>query len=121
MAAAENRRARYLTIIDYVAESLPRKNFRGCGFFNMTAEIPDRSNPVVRVSQAYVDEVRSLIREAVEDLRNSGIPYADIDVPSVSNAYYVLLCGAIMGSQELHDTLPAKVARRQIEDLIPRQ
>jgi len=91
MAAAENRRARYLTIIDYVAESLPRKNFRGCGFFNMTAEIPDRSNPVVRVSQAYVDEVRSLIREAVEDLRNSGIPYADIDVPSVSNAYYVLL------------------------------
>jgi len=46
---------------------------------------------LIRGSQAYVDEVRSLIREAVEDLRNSGIPYADIDVPSVSNAYYVLL------------------------------
>ncbi|WP_269523803.1 TetR/AcrR family transcriptional regulator [Coraliomargarita parva] len=119
LAAEKDPRERFLGIMRFIRDAIPEGNFRGCGFFNMTAEIPDRSHPVTRVALSFVNEFRGVIREVTEDVKQSVPSCADIDVDEISEQYYVICCGAIMACQELHRIAPADVAIAQIQRLLP--
>lgn len=119
IASEKDPRERYLAVIRLIREVLLQGNFRGCGFFNMTAELPDRTNPVTRVALAYVDEIRRIIREVTVDVKESHPSCATIDVDEVAEEYYILCCGAIMACQELQSIAPADLAIRQIQRLLP--
>lgn len=109
---------RYMSVIHWLRERLIASNYRGCGFFNMIAEIPDPENPIILEAKRFIDEFREKIRILVTDLQQSDAKYQALDPQRIADAYYLILCGAIMGSQEYRDTWPSDRAVQEVERLI---
>ncbi len=93
-------------------------DYRGCGFFNLVAEIPDPENPVVVEAKDFVERYRDEIREAALDLKASDPKYAGIDVDRVTDQYYLIICGAVMAGQEMREPWPLDRAVEQAEQLL---
>ena len=121
LAAIHDVRERFAEAAVFVRDALPANNFRGCAFFNMVSEIPDRSDPVVGVVLSFVDEFRAIIRELAEEVKAGEPACSGIDAITVAEDYYVLVCGAIMASQELHRIDPADRAVERVKALLPAQ
>jgi len=119
LVAASDPWERYLGVVKFIRDALPANDFRGCGFFNIISEIPDQANPAVRVARAYIDEIRAIIRQAVEDLARRDPACAGLDVDGVAEDYYLICCGAIMASQELRSGEPAERAVERVRALVP--
>jgi AcrR family transcriptional regulator len=111
-------KARVLAVIKHVGETLVSTNYRGCGFFNMIAEFPDANNPMVQEARRYIDGFRDIIRDLVVELKASSPKYKTLDVNRVAETYYLLLGGAIMGSQEYQQPWPITRAIKEIEQLV---
>lgn len=110
---------RYLAIITQVRQTLLESNYRGCRYFNVIAELQSSdNNPLVKEARHYVEDFRELIRDAVLELRATGKRYKGLDADRVTDAYYLLVGGAIMGSQEYQDAWPIDRAIQEIKDLI---
>ena len=109
---------RFVATIEYVRDGMLAYDYRGCGFFNLVAEIPDPENPVVLEAKDFVERFRDEIREATLDLRDSDPKYAEIDVERVTDSYYLIVCGAIMASQELRQPWPLDRAVDDVERLL---
>lgn len=118
LRGAGDAEERFLGIAEFVRKNMMATKFRGCGFFNLVAEIPDRENPIVGEAMVYIGEVREVIREATEALKASDPKYAGMDVERVSQTYYVIICGAIMGCQEFHESWPLDRAVEEVERLL---
>jgi AcrR family transcriptional regulator len=115
---APSEEERFLTIIRFVRDNMIASSFRGCGFFNMVSEIPDPENPAVKEARGFVDEFREDIRAVTTDLKNARPEFAEIDVNRITDTYYVILCGAIMASQEYQDRWPLDRAVEDVEQLL---
>lgn len=115
---AESPHQRYLSVILWLQKRLIASNYRGCGFFNMISEIPDPGNPIIQEAKRFIDAFREKIKELVADLKHSDIKYRQLDPQRIADTYYLILGGAIMGSQEYRDTWPSDRAVREIERLI---
>lgn len=111
-------KARVLAVIKHVGEALVSSNYRGCGFFNTVAEFPDTNNPMVQEARRYIDSFRDIIRDLVVELKASSPRYGTLDVDRVAETYYLLLGGAIMGSQEYQESWPITRAIKEIEQLV---
>ena len=109
---------RFLAIISYVGKTLSETNYRGCRFFNVIAELPETSNPLVKEARQYVENFREIIRDTVLELKATSKKYKTLDVDRVTDVYYLLLAGAIMSSQEYHDRWPVDRAMQEISTLI---
>lgn len=109
---------RFMAPIRALRVRMVESNFRGCGFFNMLVEITDRKSPIVNEVRRFNDGLRDLLRDITQDLANSGGEYADIDVKHVADAYYLLIGGAIMFSQEYQMAWPIKLAEEQVARLV---
>ena len=115
---AKSPKERYLAVVKTMADVLWRTDYRGCGFFNMISEIPDINHRLVKEARGFVDSFREIIKDGVLDIKTSGPKYKNLDVDHVAEAYYLLVGGAIMGSQEYHEKWPAKRAIKIVEQLI---
>ena len=118
MKAAKTPRDRYLAIIRHAGDRIRSWDYRGCGFMNMLAEIPNAHSPIVQASQAYIEATRSLIATVVDDLKESSPEYAHLDVRSVPDAYYLCIAGAISTCQECRQDWPIESATKQVENLL---
>ena len=114
----KSAKARVLAVIKHVGDTLMSTNYRGCGFFNTIAEFPDASNPMVLEARRYIDSFREIVRDLVIELKASSPKYKTLDVDRVTETYYLLLGGAIMGSQEHQAPWPITRAITEIERLL---
>jgi AcrR family transcriptional regulator len=111
--------SRYLAIIAQVRQTLLESKYRGCRYFNVIAELQSSdNNPLVKEARHYVQDFRELIRDVVLELKAAGKQYEGLDADRVTDAYYLLVGGAIMGSQEYHDAWPIDRAIQEIKNLI---
>jgi len=97
---------------------LPECNFRGCAFINIASEITDTQSNIRKEVIYTKDGFKSVIRELTKDLKNSNVKYEHLDVEFITNAYYVLIEGAITASQIYGEKWPIEEARKSIEKLI---
>ncbi len=111
-------RDRYLSVVHWLKQRLVASGYRGCGFFNMVSEIPDPQNPIILAAKKYIDVFRNTIRDLVVDLKNSDPKHKDLDPGRIADAYYLILGGAIMGSQEYRDHWPTDRAIEEVKRLI---
>lgn len=111
---------RYMAVISLVGKTLVTTNFGGCRFFNIIAEFHDPDNPLVKEAQHYVESFREIIRDVVGELKASSKEYNTLDVDRVTDVYYLLVAGAIMGSQECQEEWPIDRATQEIKRLIQR-
>ena len=109
---------RFISIAELVRENLRSSDFRGCGFFNMVAELADPRNPILIEAKSFVDAYVDLIRDVTTDLQRSDPRYADLDVEKITQSYYLLICGAIMACQEFRQIWPADRAIEEARRLI---
>jgi AcrR family transcriptional regulator len=110
---------RYLAVIAQVRQLLLASKYRGCRYFNVIAELQaSDNNPLVKEARHYVEEFRELIRDVVLELKAAGKRYKGLDADRVTDAYYLLVNGAIMGSQEYQDVWPIDRAIQEIKNLI---
>ena len=111
---------RFMAVISYVGKTLVNSNYRGCRFFNVIAELQTASHPLVKEARLYVESFREIIRDVVHELKATSKRYKALDVERATDTYYLLVCGAIMASQEYQDPWPIERAKREIEGLLRR-
>ena len=92
--------------------------FRGCPFLNIASEVTDPASDIRKEVIYHKEGFKTIIRELVKDLKDSDNKYSDTDVPSVTDAYYLLSEGAIVTSQNFLDVAPFRTARKNIEKLL---
>lgn len=109
---------RYLSVILWLRERLIASDYRGCGFFNMISEIPNPDNPIILEAKLFIDAFREKIKKLTGDLKHSDAKYRSLDSQRIADTYYLILSGAIMGSQEYRDTWPSDRAVDEIKRLI---
>ena len=110
--------SRYYGIIQLIADHLVKNDFRGCRYFNVIAELREASNPLVKEARHYIENLREFIRDVVIDLKDSHKKYTNMDTDRVTDLYYLLVAGAIMGSQEYHERWPIDRAIEEVKRLI---
>ena len=111
-------RDRFLSVIHWLKHRLAASGYRGCGFFNMVSEIPDPENPIIVEAKKFIDNFRETIRSLVVGLKDSEPKYRDLDPDRIADAYYLILGGAIMGSQEYRAPWPSDRAVEEVKRLI---
>jgi AcrR family transcriptional regulator len=109
---------RYSAIMRHVGDRIKSWEYRGCGFMNMLAEIPDPLSPIVKVARSYIDANRSLIVAVVKELKESSEEYSHLDVQAVSDAYYLHIAGATSTCQECRQDWPINRAIESVENLL---
>jgi AcrR family transcriptional regulator len=118
ISKAETPYQRYLSVILWLRERLITSDYRGCGFFNMISEIPNPNNPIILEAKLFIDAFREKIKKLAGDLKHSDTKYQNLDSQRIADTYYLILSGAIMGSQEYRDTWPSDRAVDEIKRLI---
>lgn len=109
---------RFMAPIRALKYRMVESDYRGCGFFNMLVEITDSESPIIKEIRRFNDGIRKMLRDITEDLANSGGAYATIDIDHVTNAYYLLMGGAIKFGQEYQETWPLDLAEEQVARLV---
>lgn len=93
-------------------------NYRGCPFLNIVSEITDSTSQIRKEAIYHKDGFKTIIRELLKDLKELDQKYADTDVESMTDAYYIVAEGAIVSSQNYKEILPFKIAKKIIEKLL---
>ena len=112
---------RFMAPLAYLEEWLPKCEFRGCAFLNITSEIPDVQSEIRKEVIYTKDGFKSVIRELTKDLKNSSSKYSHIDVDFISNVYFVIFEGVITACQTYSESWPIKEARKAVEKLIRKE
>jgi AcrR family transcriptional regulator len=118
MSKQTSAKGKFMSVIKFVENFMLKTNFRGCGYFNMISEFPDAKHPIVKEARVYVDSFRDIIREGVQILKSSDPKYKKLDIKRTTDSYYVIVCGAIMASQEYREPWPLDRAVKAIEGLL---
>ncbi len=113
-----NDEDRFLSVIRFVREAMTSTEYRGCGYFNMISEFPDHEHPIVKEARVYVDGFRDVIADVVKDLKSNNPKFKKLDEGHVADVYYVLVCGAIMASQEYQEVWPLDQAVTAVRNLL---
>ncbi|MEK9629914.1 MAG: TetR/AcrR family transcriptional regulator [Nitrospinota bacterium] len=117
IAKEKTGKGKFMAVVKTVSQYMQQTCFRGCGYFNMISEFPDGDHPIVKEARLYVDNFREIIRDGVKELKASDSKYSKMDLKRMTDTYYLIVCGAIMASQEYRDKWPFERAAKEIEGL----
>ncbi len=109
---------RLLSPIEFIKEWNLKNDFRGCPFLNIVSEVTDPNTDIRKEAIYHKDGLRKIIGELLEELKNSDDKYSDIDGPSVTDAYYLIVEGVISACQNYREVWPFEVARKNVERLL---
>ena len=109
---------KYMSIIKGILEYMKETDFRGCAFGNIAVEITDTSNPIRKEVKHHEDRFRSILKDVIKDLKESGPKYKNIDVDQMLDTYHLIVEGAIVASKNYNDTWPIERAVKLIENLV---
>lgn len=96
-------------IFNFLEESLPANDFRGCRFINMQAELAGESPLLHAQIKAHKQQLRQYIRQLAAD---AGKPVLTGDTA------YLLFESAIVESMVHRDLWPVRAAAKQIRQLL---
>ncbi len=111
-------KGRFLSVMKVVGKTQLSTKYRGCRYFNMISETADSKNPMAKEARLYVNGFREIIRDAVLELQASNAKHKKLDVDRTADAYYLIVCGAIMASQEYRESWPIERALHEVERLM---
>ncbi len=118
MSQEPTAKGRFVAVVKFVGRHMKATNYRGCGYFNMISEFPDDNHPIVKEARRYIDGFRNVIRDGIKDMKVSDPKHRKMDLKRMTDVYYLIVCGAIMASQEYRDFWPFERAVKEIEGLM---
>ena len=116
---ARTPRDRFLAVLRSVEPWLLDTQYRGCGFINMAAEVPDSKHPLRKVGREVYDVMRSRVEVLSEELIASDFKrYGRFDATTLSREYMIAITGAIALAELYHAIWPVKDAMDSMRRLI---
>ena len=112
---------RFMAPIAFLDSWMEKCNFRGCAFLNIASEVTDIKSNIRKEVIYHKDGLKAIVREITKDLKNSDKRYKGLDVEFITDAYYVLIEGAISASQNYGEKWPIDAARKSIEKLVGKE
>lgn len=109
---------KYIKLTSFMIEHMKESDFRGCAFNNMAVEVTEANNPIRKEVINHNEAFREILKEVVEELKNSNGNYSHINVDEVVNTYFLISEGALLTSQIYHDTWPLEHAVEAVRKLI---
>ena len=109
---------RYMSIIEGILEYMKETDYRGCAFGNIAVEITDTDHPIRKEVKHHEDRFRSILKDVIKDLKNSGPKYKNLDVDQMVDSYHLIVEGAIVASKNYNDSWPIERAVKLIENLV---
>lgn len=111
----EDPNERYMAIIKGILTYMVETDFRGCAFGNIAVEITEPGSPIRKEVKHHEDRLRSILKDVIGDLKDSGTGYEHIDVDQLVDTYHLIAEGAIAASKNYNDTWPIEKAVAAIE------
>jgi AcrR family transcriptional regulator len=116
---ARTPRDRFLAVMQSLEPWLLDTRYRGCGFINMAAEVPDPKHPLRKVGREVYDVMRSRVAVLSEELIASDFKrYGRLDTATLTREYMVAITGAIVLAELYHAIWPVKDAMDSMRRLI---
>jgi len=112
---------RFMAPVAFLDSWMEECNFRGCAFLNIASEVTDINSNIRKEVKYHKDGLKAIIKEIAKDLKSSDKKYKSLDIDFVTNAYYVLIEGAISASQNYGEKWPIDAARKSIEKLVGKE
>lgn len=110
---------RLMSVFAFLESWLKACDFRGCAFLNIASEVPDINNRIRKEVIAHKDELRTLLRELLEDLKRCDRKFAEINPKFLAEILYVIVEG-IIGSCQIYGDISLIAAARQNFDRLLR-
>jgi len=109
----------FMCIIDSLKPWAKQTDFRGCGFSNIAAEIPDPGNPLRQQGTQLYDLIRKRVERLTDRLMQSDPKqYGQLDAGQINDAYMLIFAGAIMYLELYHAIWPIDHASKLMRHLI---
>jgi len=108
-----------LGILEYLIPWSRERDFRGCGYMNISSEVTTPGHPLRRESQAHYDALRALVGELMDQLKaQRGAAWKDRDVDQLAESYMLIFAGALSMAQLYHDPKPFRHAGDAVKKLL---
>ena len=109
----------FLCVIESMKPWAKNTDFRGCGFMNIAAEIPDYTNPLRKQGINLYDEIRKRVETLTARLIQSDQKqYGHLDPELIVNSYMLSFGGAVMYLELYHAIWPIDHALDTMRHLI---
>lgn len=119
IATAKGPLDRFMSVLTSLAPWAEGTKFRGCAFMNISAEIPDPTNPLRKVGTRLYDEIRKRVETLAKELIDSNKKkYGHLDTNALANDYMIAFAGAVALAEIYHVIWPIEHAEHVIRRLI---
>jgi AcrR family transcriptional regulator len=104
--------ARLLAVFDFIRDWMPRCEFRGCAFLNIASEVPTIESEIRHEVVLHKDSLKEYIRDLLAEVPDAHATRTDEELQRMADMLYVLVEGAIVGSQNYGAVWPVDAARQ---------
>lgn len=104
---------RIMACFDFLEESQPKRNFKGCRFINLLAELSDSSPKMREQIVEHKAKVRALFYQLVVDHDPN-----DGNTRSTADTVYLLFEGSIVESKIYRHTWPIRTAKATVRKML---
>jgi AcrR family transcriptional regulator len=119
-SAKRTTEAKITGVFDFLKKWMSESHFRGCAFLNIATEIPAINTRIRDQVIKHKNDLQAFLEKIVHGLIVSDTAYAKLDIQQTAKMVYVLVEGAIVASQNYHDTWPIEAAQQAVKDLLRR-
>ncbi|MDA7922257.1 TetR/AcrR family transcriptional regulator [Verrucomicrobiales bacterium] len=110
IAKQESAAHRIIASFDFLATWLKECDYRGCAFINTMAETPDFESPMRKEVMSHKKELHERFRELATN-HSDAVGKNDGGSAALGTTLYLLFEGALVESQNFHDSWPIIAAR----------
>jgi AcrR family transcriptional regulator len=119
IANSEGPLDRFLAAITSLKAWAISTEFRGCAFMNISAEIPEPSNPLRKIGTKLYDEIRNRVEQLANELIESNTKkYGHLDASAITKDYMIIFAGAVGLMEIYHAIWPVEHAEQTMRRLI---
>ncbi len=114
----DNPKAQLFNIFTFLEEWMQECDFRGCAFLNIASEIPGIDSTIRKEVTSHKNELQEYVQRIIKELLVEEPNLSPIDPTKLAKIVYVLIEGAIVASQNYHETWPILAARDAVKTLL---
>lgn len=119
--SAEGPLERFMAPLGTIHPWLIQTNFRGCGFVNIAAEIPDPKSPLRRAGMQLYDSIMERMETlATELIASDRKKYGHLEPKALCDDYMMAFGGAVALAEIYHDIWPIERAISTVQRLLDR-
>src|SRR5262249_44086241 len=106
-------------LVEFLIPWSKERDYRGCGYLNISSEITDHAHPVRKESKEHYLAVRRLIGRLMLELKNSdGVSWKNRDAEQAADDYMLIFAGSLAMAQVYHNPEPFRAALKAVKRLL---